>query len=123
MPIGAAFGYALPDAAPGLELRANLTSQVVGPRALELGAGARYAFALGPLGSLPLFVGPELLLGTHVALGADKTARFLTHGAVFAALAITEILQLEIAADLAAAFGGAGTLLLGGGTTRLSVRF
>lgn len=121
MPVGVVLGYALPDAAPGLELRANVTSQVIGPRALELSAGARYAFA--PVRDLRFFVGPELLLGTHVALGADKTARFLTHGSVFVAYGITENLQVELAGDLAAALGGTGTLLLGGGTGRVVLRF
>jgi hypothetical protein len=121
MPIGGTLGYALPGSVPGLELKANLTSQVIGPRALEVSAGARYALA--PIRDLPLFVGPELLLGAHVALGADKTARFLTHGSVFLAYGITANVQAEIAGDLAAALGGAGTLTLGGGTARVVVRF
>jgi hypothetical protein len=121
MPIGATIGYAFPESAPGLEVKANLTSQVIGPRALELSAGARYGIA--PFRGLRFFVGPELLLGAHVALGADKTARFLTHGALFAAVGITENIQLEVAGDLATALGGAGTLVLGGGTFRGVVRF
>ncbi|MBX3224406.1 MAG: hypothetical protein KF795_28075 [Labilithrix sp.] len=121
MPIGVAVGYALPESAPGVEIRGNLTSQVIGPRALELSGGARYALA--PLRGARLFVGPELLVGAHVALGADKTTRFLTHGALFLAYGITESVQAEIAGDLAAAFGGAGTLVLGGGTARAVVRF
>ncbi|MCW5831555.1 MAG: hypothetical protein KIS78_03775 [Labilithrix sp.] len=121
MPIGVAIGYALAESAPGLELKGNLTSQVIGPRALELSAGARYAFA--PLRGARLFVGPELLVGAHVALGADKVTRFLTHGALFLAYGITENVQAEIAGDLSAALGGAGTLLLGGGTARAVVRF
>ena len=121
VPIGGVLGYALPDTAPGLELKGNLTSQVIGPRALELSAGARYALA--PIRGVRLFVGPELLLGAHVALGADKTARFLTHGSLFLAYGITENVQAEIAGDLAAALGGAGTLVLGGGTARVVFRF
>lgn len=120
MPVGGVLGYAFPEAAPGLELRASVTGQAVGPRALEIAGGARYAFA--PL-NVPLFVGPEILLGTHVALGADPTARFLAHGALFAAYAITDNLQAEIAGDLAVAAGGTGSLLLGGGTARVVVRF
>lgn len=121
MPIGGAVGYALPDVVPGLELKGNVTSQVIGPRALELSAGARYAYA--PLPGVPLFLGPELLFGAHVALGADKTARFLSHGSLFAAYAFTEQVQAEIAGDLAAALGGSGTLVLGGGTARVVYRF
>lgn len=121
LPIGAIVGYAL-DAVPGLELRGNFTSQVVGPRAIELSAGARYAFT--PIGDgVRLFVGPEVLLGTHVAIGADKTARFLAHGALFVAYGITENLQVEVAGDLSVAAGGSGSLLLGGGTARVVVRF
>jgi hypothetical protein len=121
MPIGGVIGYAFPDDVPGLEIKANITGQAVGPRALELSAGARYAYA--PIADVPLFVGPEVLLGTFVALGAEKTARFLAHGSVFAAYAITENLQAELAGDLAVAAGGSGTLLLGGGTARFVVRF
>ncbi len=121
MPIGATFGYALPDSVPGLELKANLASQVIGPRAVELSGGARYALA--PLRGARLFVGPELLVGAHVALGADKVTRFLTHGSLFLAYGIAENVQAEVAGDLAAALGGAGTLVLGGGTARVLVRF
>lgn len=121
MPVGVAFGYALADSVPGLELRANVTGQPIGPRAAELSAGARYAIA--PLSGLRLFVGPELLVGAHVALGADKTTRLLAHGSAFVAYGITESVQVELAGDLAAALGGSGTLLLGGGTARVLVRF
>lgn len=120
MPIGLVFGYAIADV-PGLEVRGIFTSQVVGPKALEISAGGRYAIPVLP--QYRVFVGPEVLLGTHVAIGAEKTARFLAHGAAFAAIGIGEQLQLEIAGDLGAAFGGSGTLVLGGGTARVLVRF
>lgn len=123
MPVGVVAGYALEEVR-GLELRAGVTSQVVGPEAVELAAGARYAIRVVPrLGPCRLFVGPELLGGAFVTLGADKTARFLAHGAAFAALAIGEQVQVEIAGDLAGAFGGTGTLVLGGGTARALYRF
>ena len=121
MTIGGTLGYALPEAAPGLEIRANVMGQAIGPKAVEISAGARYAFA--PFGGLRLFVGPELLLGAHVASGADKTARFLTHGAAFVAYGITTNIQVEAAGDLAGAFGGPGSLLLVGGTGRVALRF
>ncbi|HVJ90472.1 MAG TPA: hypothetical protein VM580_11770 [Labilithrix sp.] len=121
MPIGAVFGYALAESVPGLELKANVTSQVLGPRALELSAGARYAFA--PIRGVRWFIGPELLLGGHVALGADKTTRFITHGELFLAAMLTDNIQAEVAGDLATAFGGSGTLVLGGATARIVVRF
>lgn len=131
MPIGGVVGYALEDVR-GLELRAAFSSQVLGPEAIEIAGGARYAFMvlpmqrprLGPGGTCcRLFVGPELLAGAFVALGADKTARFVAHGAAFAALALGEQVQVEIAGDLAAALGGSGTLVLGGGTARALYRF
>lgn len=121
MPIGGVLGYAFPDDVPGLELKLNVTGQALGPRAVEASAGARYAFA--PIGGAPLFIGPELLLGAHVASGAEQTARFLTHGSLFIAYGITENLQAELAGDLAVAAGGSGPLLLGGGTARIVVRF
>lgn len=121
MPIGVAFGYALPDAAPGLELRAELTSQVLGPGAVEIAGGARYALA--PISGVRFFVGPELLAGAHVALGGDKATRFLAQGGAFVAVGVTELLQLEAAGELAGAFGGSGTLFLGGGSGRVTVRF
>jgi hypothetical protein len=118
--LGGVLAYALADV-PGVELRAIGTSQVLGPRALVLAAGGRYAIPVLP--QYRLFVGPELLLGVHVALGADKTARFATQGAGFVAWGLGEHVQLELVADLAAAFGGTGTLVLGGGTARGLVRF
>jgi len=119
MPIGAVFGYAL-DAVPGLEARGVFTSAAIGPKALEIAAGARYAIPIAA--QYRIFAGPELLLGAHVAVGAEKTARFLTHGAAFVSFGIGEQLQLELAADLAAALGES-TLVLGGGTARVVVRF
>jgi hypothetical protein len=120
MPIGGVVGYAF-EKVPGLEARGVFTSQAIGPRALELSAGARYAIPVLP--EHRVFIGPEILLGAHVALGAEKTARFLAHGSAFAAVGIGEQLQLEIAGDLASALGGSGTIILGGGTARALVRF
>lgn len=118
--LGGVFAYAI-EQVPGIELRGIFTSQVIGPRALEISAGGRYA--IGVLPQYRLFVGPEVLLGAHVAIGAEKTARFLGHGAAFVAWGLSEQIQLELAGDLAAAFGGTGTLVLGGGTARALVRF
>ena len=120
MPIGGVVGYAFEEA-PGVELRGVFTSQVVGPKALAIAAGGRYAIPLLP--QYRVFVGPEVLLGTHIAIGADKVARFLAHGSAFAAIGIGEQLQLELCGDLSAALGGSGTLILGGGTARALVRF
>jgi hypothetical protein len=120
VPLGAVVGYAI-DAAPGLELRGALTSQVVGPKALVIAAGGRYALPL--LAQHRLFAGPEVLVGAHVATGVDKTARVLGQGSLFASLGVGEQVQLEIAADLGAALGGSGTLLLGGAAGRALVRF
>jgi hypothetical protein len=120
LPIGLAFGYAL-DALPGLELRGIFTSQVVGPKAVEIAGGARYAIPV--LAQYRIFVGPEALVGGHIAIGAEKTGRFILHGAAFAAWGVTEQLQLELAGDLAGAFGGSGSLVLGGGTARVLLRF
>lgn len=120
MPIGGVFAYALAQV-PGVELRGVFTSQVIGPKALEISAGGRYAIPVFP--QHRIFIGPELLLGAHVALGADKTARFLGHGSAFVAWGIGEQVQLELAGDLATAFGGTGTLVLGGGTARALYRF
>jgi hypothetical protein len=120
MAIGGVFAYAI-EQVPGVELRGIFTSQVIGPRALEISAGGRYAIPILP--QVRLFIGPELLLGAHVAIGAEKTARFLSHGSAFAAWGITEAVQVEIAGDLAAALGGSGTLILGGGSVRGLFRF
>ncbi len=118
--LGGVFAYAI-EKVPGVELRGIFTSQVVGPRALEISAGGRYAIPILP--QYRLFIGPEVLLGAHIAIGAEKTARFLGHGAAFAAWGITEAVQVEIAGDLGAALGGSGTLILGGGTVRGLYRF
>ena len=120
MPLGLAGGYAI-DSLPGLEVRGIFTSQVIGPKAIEIAGGAR--FAIPVLAQYRIFVGPEALVGAHIAIGAEKTGRFIAHGAAFAAWGVTEQLQLELAGDLAAALGGSGTLVLGGGTVRVLVRF
>ena len=120
MPVGAVFAYAL-EQVPGVELRGVFTTQVVGPKALEISAGGRYAIPVLP--QYRIFIGPELLVGAHVAIGADKTARFLGHGSAFVVWGIGEQFQLELAGDLATAFGGTGTLVLGGGTVRALFRF
>lgn len=120
MPLGATLAYAL-GSVPGVELRGVLTSQVVGPKAIEVSAGGRYAIAVLP--QHRVFVGPELLIGTHVAIGAEKTARLLGHGSAFVAVGLGDRVQLELAGDLSAALGGSGTLLLGGGTARALLRF
>lgn len=121
LPLGAFFGYAFAQDVPGLEARLEVTSHVVGPGAVKVAGGARYAFA--PLHGARLFVGPELLLGGHITTGGDKTGRFLTQGSLFLAVGVTELLQLEAAGDIAGAFGGTGTLVLGGGSGRVTVRF
>lgn len=121
MPIGIALGVALPDAAPGVELVARGSYQAVGPAAFSLAVGGRYALA--PIRDCRLFMGPELLLGAFGALGAAKTVRFLTQGAIFVAYGITEIVQVEIAGDLSGAFGGSGTLLLAGAAGRFVLRW
>jgi hypothetical protein len=118
--IGGVLAYAIAQV-PGVELRGVFTSQVVGPRALEISAGGRYAIPVFP--QYRIFIGPELLLGAHVAIGAEKTARFLGHGSAFVAWGLGEQVQLELAGDLSTAFGGSGTLLLGGGTVRGLFRF
>lgn len=121
MAVGGAIGYALPQAMRGLELRGNVTSQVLGPRAVEASAGARWLLA--PFtGADFIFVGPEVLAGAHVALGANQTTRFLLHGAAVVAFAISEMVQIDVAADLAAALGS-DSLVLAGGTGRLVLRF
>jgi hypothetical protein len=117
--LGAIVGYALTDYVPNLELRANLSGQVAGPRALEVDAGARYAFA--PT-SAPFFVGPELLLGGFFALGGAKEGRFYVHPAIFLAYAVTDNVQLEAAGDVGIA-AGSDTLVLLGATARVVLRF
>lgn len=120
LPIGGALGYAI-ESVPGLELRGVFDVNVAGPRALEAAAGARYM--LGVLPQHRFFVGPELVAGALVTLGASKDGRFLTRGSAVASLGVGERVQLELAGDLAGAFGGAGTLVLGGATARVLVRF
>lgn len=120
VPIGVAFGYAFAEV-PGLEARGIFTSQIIGPKAIEIAAGGRYAIPVLP--QYRIFMGPEALIGAHVAIGAEKTARFIAHGSAFAAIGVSDSLQFEIAGDIAGAFGGSGTLVLGGGTARALLRF
>jgi hypothetical protein len=113
-------GYAI-DSVPGLEVRGNFAGAILGPGSITADAGARYALPLAP--TARLFVGPEISLGGFFTTGADKSPRFLLHNAIFLSLGIGQQVQFEAAGDFEAAFGGAGSLLLGGGTLRGVVRF
>jgi hypothetical protein len=117
--IGGTLAYAF-DSVPGLELRADGSGSVAGPKSLSLGAGARWAIPIVP--TVRLFAGPEAELGTFVTFAGDKTARFLVQGAAFVALGLGEYVQLELAADIDYA-AGAAPLVLGGGSGRVLVRF
>ncbi len=119
--LGGSLGYAL-DAVPGLELRADVAGALVGPQALLLDGGARYAFMLAPK-TTRLYAGPEVGLGAFVTLGADKTARFLGRGGGVVGMGLGPQAAVELFADLDWAPGGAGALLLGGGGARGIVRF
>ena len=120
-PLGIALGYAFPDSAPGLELRAYFNGNVAGPSAITFDGGARYAIA--PFrDSASSSSDPRPLLGAFIAEGADKTARFYAEGAVFVAIEAYELLQFEIAGNLGVAAGGTGTLGLAGATFRAGVR-
>ena len=118
--IGGSFGYAL-DAVPGLELRGDAGGAVAGPQSLSAVVGARYMLGVAP--TKRVFVGPELGAGAFVTLGAEKTARFLAHGAVVGAVGLGDRVQLELAGDVDYAAGGSSGLLLVGGTARGSYRF
>jgi hypothetical protein len=120
VPIGVVAGYA-PREWPGAEFRGTVAAQFFGPRALEVVAGARYAFSLVP--RYRVFVGPEARAGLHVTLGGDRTARFLVGGEAFAGVGLGEALQIEVGVDVAGAFGGTGSLGLVGATARVLRRF
>jgi hypothetical protein len=113
-------GYAL-DSIPGLEFRGNVGGAFAGPGSFTAEAGARYAVPLLP--TLRLFFGPEVTIGGFFTLGAEKTARFLLHPSAFLSWGLGERVQLEVAGDLPYAAGGSSSLLLGGGTARVAVRF
>jgi len=118
--VGGALGYAL-DAVPGLEIRADVSGAVSGPKALIVDAGARYAWmpAHGPR----IYLGPELAAGAFVTLGAEKAARFLARGGALAGVGIGDRVQVEAFGDADVAPGGDGTLVLVGGGARALVRF
>jgi hypothetical protein len=118
--LNGAFGYAL-EQVPGLELRADIGGGVTGPRSLMLEGGARYAIMLAP--TLRIYAGPEAGLGAFFTLGGDKGGRFFARGTAFAGIGLGERIQIEIVGDIAAAPGGAGALVLGGGGARGVVRF
>jgi hypothetical protein len=117
--LGGTVAYAL-GSIPGLELRADGSGTIAGPKSLSLDGGARWAIPVAP--TVRLFAGPEAELGTFVTFAGDKTARFLVQGAVFAALGVGEHVQIEVAGDIDYAAGSA-PLVLGGGAARALVRF
>ena len=62
----------------------------------------------------------DMVLGTHRVV---PKVELKNSDVVFVGYGITTHVQIEAAADLAGAFGGAGALLLVGGTGRASLRF
>jgi len=120
MQIDGVVGYAL-DAVPGLELRGRGMGSVAGPSSFALDVGARYALPVVPRARV--FAGPELGGGAFFTLGADKTTRFLAHGAVVGSVGVGDRVQIEIAGDVDVAPGGGASLVFVGGTARGVVRF
>ena len=117
--VQASGGYAL-AAVPGLELRADFSGTAVGPGAIIVDGGARYAFGIVP--TARLFAGPEVTLGALFPTGGDRSARFYARGSAVVALGLGEHAQIELSGDVAPALGDA-TLLFVGGTLRGLVRF
>jgi hypothetical protein len=110
-------GYVF-SAVKNLEARANLGIAYVGPSSFHLDAGARYAIPIKG----PVFAGPELTLGMFVPLGGDQKARFLARGAAFISVFATPYVQVDVLAEMLAAPGGSGALILGGGSLRGTIR-
>jgi hypothetical protein len=113
-------GYAI-DSVPGLELRGRGMGSAAGPSSFAADVGARYAFPVLPRARV--FAGPEVGAGAFFTLGADKTTRFLAHGALVGSVGIGARVQVEVAGDLDYAPGGSAALVFVGGTARAVVRF
>lgn len=121
-PLSLVVAYALPDAAPGLEIRGYFAGNAAGPSAYTIDAGARYAFA--PIQGVPFYVGPEAVLGAFITEGAEKTGRFYIDASAFIAYQIWQgVWQFELAGDIGGALGGSASLGLAGGTFRSVIRF
>jgi hypothetical protein len=114
-------GYALPEVTKGLEARGNVGFSIAGPASFHIDAGARYALPI--LASARVYAGPEASVGIFAPFGGDEKPRLLLRAAGFLAVGIGEQFQAEVLAELAAAPGGSGALVLGGGQLRGSVRF
>jgi hypothetical protein len=117
--IDGAFGYAI-ESLPGLEIRADASGSIAGPKSASFDAGARYLFALAP--AQRIFVGPEAAIGAFFPIAGDTSGRFLARGSAVGAMGLGEQVQIEIAADVAAVVGRT-SLVLAGGTARGLVRF
>ncbi len=109
------------EQAGNLELRANIAGTVAGPRALVVDVGARYGLPIWP--TRRLFFVPDLGIGTFVNLGVAKEARFLFRAAGYLSLGLGERVAVELGPDFGVTPGGAGTVVLFGGTARGLVRF
>lgn len=109
------------EQAGNLELRAGIAGTVAGPRALALDVGARYALPIAK--AARLYVLPDLGLGTFVTMGSAKEARFLFRAATYLSLGLGDRVAIEAGPELGVTPGGAGTLVLFGGTARGVFRF
>jgi hypothetical protein len=83
--------------------------------------GARFMFGVAK--TARLYAGPEATLGFFVPFGGDESARFLLRPAGVVALGIGEHVQVELLGEVLAAFGGSGSIVLGGGQARAGGRF
>jgi len=118
--IGGLIAYHV-EPAGNLELRANVAGTAAGPRALVVDVGARYGVPLLP--TRRLFFLPDVGIGTFVTMGAAKDARFFFRAATFLSLGLGERVSIEAGPELGVTPGGAGTVVLFGGTARGLVRF
>lgn len=112
----------VPSVFPSLEIRLNGGASFVGPSAFHADGGARYMAPITGASSVPMFVGPEVTLGIFRPLGGDQSARFLARAAGVLAVQVHSHMQVDVLGEFLVAPGGTGTLLLGGGTVRASLR-
>jgi hypothetical protein len=136
-------GYAIGDL--GFEPFVELGGNLAGPRALWLDLGARWMLSPtlkrgqdGVLAGAPFFMGPELLVGTFVALpsgsvistqnggvySAPASARALVGAALDLSYALAPSFSLEAQlGNLRFVPGGSGAILLTGAALGATVRF
>ncbi len=105
-----------------VEIAANFSINMTGPKALMFDASARYMWMAAP--AIRLSVGPEAGVGAFHAGGGSQATSFMARGSLITAARVSELVSLEASlGDLRVIPASSGTLVLAGASLHGVLRF